>query len=352
MDRFIGLDAHSQSCTFAVLDERGRVLKTGVVETNGQSLVEFVKLVPGNRYLCLEEGNESQWLSEILRPYVSELAVVTCTKRRGNKNDTLDAEGLAERMRTGALGVPVFKPPAKFVALREMARSYAMLTNDVVRTKNRIKSFYHSRAVPVGSRREVYDAATREERLKLLRPATRTAVEPLCEVLDQLEAIKARMQEAFVRAAASHPDVSILRSAPGIGPVRAAQLLAVVVTPHRFRTSRQFWSYCGLGIVMRSSSDWTQAANGQWQRSSVQKTRGLNANHNHVCKAIFKDAATTVIAKMRTDPLFADYQRLLENGTKPNLAKLTLARRIASTTLAMWKKGESYNPEKYRRAKR
>ncbi len=26
------------------------------------------------------------------------------------------------------------------------------------------------------------------------------------------------------------------------------------MTPHRFRTKRQFWSYCGLGIVTRSSS--------------------------------------------------------------------------------------------------
>jgi hypothetical protein len=33
-------------------------------------------------------------------------------------------------------------------------------------------------------------------------------------------------------------------------------------------------------------------------------------------------------------------------GTKPNLAKLTLARKIAATVLAMWKKEERYTPEK------
>ena len=61
------------------------------VETNGESLVEYLRLVPGRRHLCLEEGTQSQWLSEILSPHVHELAVVWAEKRRGNKNDALDA---------------------------------------------------------------------------------------------------------------------------------------------------------------------------------------------------------------------------------------------------------------------
>jgi hypothetical protein len=34
----------------------------------------------------------------------------------------------------------------------------------------------------------------------------------------------------------------------------------------------------------------------------------------------------------------------LADGTKPNLAKLTLARKIAATVLAMWKHEEVYEP--------
>ena len=36
---------------------------------------------------------------------------------------------------------------------------------------------------------------------------------------------------------------------------------------------------CGLGIVMRSSSDWVQVPDGSWVRTPVQQTRGLNRNH-------------------------------------------------------------------------
>jgi transposase len=38
MERYIGLDAHATSCTFAVLSERGRRLDSAVVETNGRAL--------------------------------------------------------------------------------------------------------------------------------------------------------------------------------------------------------------------------------------------------------------------------------------------------------------------------
>jgi len=81
----------------------------------------------------------------------------------------------------------------------------------------------------------------------------------------------------------------------------------------------------------------------------VQQTRGLNYTHNRHLKAIFKGAATTVLMQWHDDPLYHDYQRLLAGGTKPNLAKVTLARKIAAIVLSMWKAGEVYHPVKHRK---
>jgi hypothetical protein len=39
-------------------------------------------------------------------------------------------------------------------------------------------------------------------------------------------------------------------------------------------------------------------------------------------------------------------EQLLAKGLRPELARLTLARKIAAITLAVWKKGERFNPEK------
>jgi hypothetical protein len=76
------------------------------------------------------------------------------------------------------------------------------------------------------------------------------------------------------------------------------------------------------------------------------QTRGLNRNRHPELNAIFKGAATTVIQQMASHPLHQDFQRMTDAGIKPNLAKLTLARRIAAATLAMWKHQEDYDPKK------
>lgn len=77
----------------------------------------------------------------------------------------------------------------------------------------------------------------------------------------------------------------------------------------------------------------------------MQQTRGLTRQHNHDLKDLFKGAATTVITQALDDPLYHDYERIVEAGSRPNLAKLTLARKIAATVLALWKKEEPYRPK-------
>ncbi len=55
-------------------------------------------------------------------------------------------------------------------------------------------------------------------------------------------------------------------------------------------------------------------------------------------------SATTVITQRNQDPIYGCYERLLDGGTKPTLAKLSLARMIAATVLRMWKDEKEYEP--------
>jgi transposase len=319
-----------------------------VVETNGQALVEHLKAIPGKRYVCLEEGAQSAWLYEILSPHAEEVVVTIVSKSRGQKDDQRDAFGLAERHRTGALEGKVFKEAGEYKALRELGRTHTMIVQDVVRVQNRIKALYRSRGVCV-SGKSVYSEKGREEFLEKLPDASRGAAKTLYAQYDAVEEIRRQAEKDLVKEAHRHPISRVLATCPGLGPIRVAQLIPIVVSPMRFRTKRQFWSYCGLGIVMRSSSDWIRKPDGGWVRSEVQQTRGLNLNHNHTLKTIFKGAATTVITQIETEPLHQDYQRLITAGTKPNLAKLTIARKLAAIALSMWKSKEKYDSTKHRK---
>jgi hypothetical protein len=75
--------------------------------------------------------------------------------------------------------------------------------------------------------------------------------------------------------------------------------------------------------------------------------RGLNRNHNHDLKNLFKGAALS--ASTRPGPLCDFYVALVEKGMRPSLARLTLARKMAAITLTMWKKGVSFDPKQLQR---
>jgi hypothetical protein len=49
VDKYIGLDVHAASTTFAVVGPSGKRLGTYVVETNGEALVEKLKSITGKR---------------------------------------------------------------------------------------------------------------------------------------------------------------------------------------------------------------------------------------------------------------------------------------------------------------
>ena len=75
--------------------------------------------------------------------------------------------------------------------------------------------------------------------------------------------------------------------------------------------------------------------------------RGLNPAHNHVLKDIFKGAA--LAASQRPGPLREFYARCVANGTKDYLARLSLARKIATLVLTLWKRGEVFDAQRLTR---
>ena len=98
--------------------------------------------------------------------------------------------------------------------------------------------------------------------------------------------------------------------------------------------------YSGLALETRVSGEY-RFAGGELQRSKKRATpRGLNENHNHDLKNVFKGATR---ASTSAGPFHDFYAGLLAKSMKPSMARLTLARKIAAITLAVWKKGARFD---------
>jgi transposase len=208
---------------------------------------------------------------------------------------------------------------------------------------NRLKAVYRGWGIPCGGT-QVYAPRYREEWLnKLPQSGVRRRAELLYQQLDGLQTLRREVRPELLEESRNHKAAKLLRRIPCIGPIRAARLIALMQTPHRFRSKRQLWTYSGLGIETHDSAQF-RFVGGQLQRSKKpQQLRGLNRNHNHEMKEIFKGAATR--ASCATGPFHDFYAALLTKGMKPEMARLTLARKIAAVTLTLWKKEERFDAE-------
>jgi transposase len=341
--KYIGMDVHKATTVIAVLNSAGRVLAEAIIETTSSTILQFIKSQRGTLHVTFEEGTQAAWLYDLIRPHVAN--VVVCDPRKiatqGNKADKADAKRLAELLRTNSL-TPVYHGEHSTRAVKELAESYSSVVEDSTRVKNRLKALFRGRGIDC-SGSAVYSADERKEWLaKLDSAAVRARAARLWTELDCLGILCEDAGRELVAEARKHAATKVLRSVPGIGPVRAAVILGAVSTPHRFRTKRQFWTYCGLGMVTKTTGEYI-LVNGHLCRSKNRPlVRGLNSNYNRALKEVFKSAAKTAAS----GPWKSGFDAMVADGIREPLALLTLARKIASTTLALWKKGERYDEKK------
>jgi transposase len=343
---YVGMDVHQASILIVVLNGAGKIVMQSVIETGAERVRGFLKQLRGKVYVTFEEGTQANWLHDVVRPLVTE--VVVCDPRHnkllqsGNKSDRVDAQKLAELLRNGSLKA-VYHGDHGMRTLKELVRTYDCLVSDTTRVMNRLKAIFRGRAIACGGH-EIYRQDRKEEwQAKLSEPGAKQRAGFLYEQLAALKPLRHKAKRAMVTAARRQAAYPWLLSVPQLGAVSVAQLMAVVGTPYRFRTKRQFWAYVGLAVVTCSSAD-HEVVNGVLRRRQRPiATRGLNRNHNHLLKRVFKSAATSAC---QSGPFKAAYDTRVQAGMDPSMARLTIARQLTAITLAIWKQGELFSPER------
>jgi transposase len=344
--KYIGLDVHQATISAAVLDAAGKLVMEAILETKAETILQLIRGLRGSLHVTFEEGTSAAWLHDLLKPHVTQ--VLVCDPRKnallkaGNKNDRIDARKLAELLYLNKLN-PVYHGEAGIRTLKELARSYLTITRDLTRVMSRLKAIYRSWAIPCAGQ-QVYAPRYRAEWLaKITEAGVRRRAELYYQQFDALAALRQEARRELLVEGRKHFAMKLLRQIPSIGPIRAALLIALMQTPHRFRTKRQLWAYCGLALKTYTSGEY-HFVGGQLQRSKkVLAIRGLNKNHNHDLKNIFKGAATRAAAV--AGPFQNFYEARIAHGMKPAMARLTLARKIAAITLLVWKKGVRFDAE-------
>src|ERR1700726_3779475 len=191
--KYIGLDVHQATISVAVLDSAGKLVMEAILETKAEAVLQLIHGLRGSLHVTFEEGTCAAWLHDLLKSHVTKVLVCDPRKnallKEGNKNDRIDARKLANLLRSGLLSA-VYHGENGVRTLKELARSYLAITQDLTRVMNRLEALYRSWAIPCAGQ-SIYAPRYRSEWLgKISEAGVRRRAELYYQQFDALAILR------------------------------------------------------------------------------------------------------------------------------------------------------------------
>ena len=326
-DYYISLDWSQAKMAIAILKRSSDETRVVELDSDVRRLKYFLRSLKGKKILTFEESTASQWLWVELHNHVDEIIVCdpyhNFLLSSGPKNDRIDAGKLLELLR-GSLLKPVFHCADVFMQYRKLISTYDDVVKTGVRWKNRRSAMLRAQ----GKGKQSYTLDSESDRFNLAIADSYIA---------QYEDAKKVYHERFKQFIGKSKTLRALLSIPGIGPVGAVRIAAVVVDPARFQDKGRFWSYCGLVKHHKMSGG----------RSYGKRS----PRYSRTLKCVFKTAALAVIESRGENSLRDYYDSLVLRGMASWNARNKVARKIAGLALSIMASGKLYQAGRFEKCK-
>jgi transposase len=336
---YVGLDLGSSSFQQATINHEGVKTMNRSFPTSEANLRSAFANLRGEIHVHLEAGELAPWAAAIIAPLVKR---VVCSHpkdnawiaRDGDKCDRVDAYKLAELLRINRFKQVHYAPDQPRRDFKQLVQHYDELTAHQARWKTKLKARLRMQGVIVTGERLFSRTGRTAVLARIKSRDVRTALKQLYEVLDQSVAAQEQARLLMLRAAQVFPEIKLLRTVPGVGPIGACRFSAYIHTPQRFSSKRKLWKYSRLSVSHRSS-------NGKpLRRPKLDYSSGCGRLKDVTRKAF------DVSQRLRSDNGFKrTYQRALETTHDKTHARLTVQRKILSTMRAIWISRTPYRDE-------
>lgn len=338
MVHYIGCDVHKKYSVFAGLDEGGRAMEARRVEHDREGYREYLASLPAGSPIAVETTGNWYWVIDEMEraghcPRLAHAAKSKLMMGQINKTDKLDASGLATLLRNGTLP-SVWIPAAELRDQRELPRMRLTLVQMRTALKNRIQATFAKYAIQFAGEGDLFGNRGRQammKRLPELPPETRRSVEQELKLLDDLARQIDLAEQRIHQVIAVTPEMQLLDSLPGIGPVLAITIALEVGDVSRFPDSAHLASYSGTVPRVSSSGGKTRFG----------RTR---PDVNHYLKRAFVEAANVVVLNQSRWPsrhVVRQYQRVMARQGHAR-AVVAVARHLAESAYWVLRKKEPY----------
>lgn len=339
---YIGLDLHATHSEFGVIDSTGRECQRHKLPTDPQVMGDWLDNLPAtHKFLAVEEGSPTQWVSWQLTDRVDEMVVCDPKEnfwisRSAKKTDRIDAVKLARLLRMGELRA-VWHPDQKNdrALFAAAAAHYLTMRREQVRVKHLVKNKFRRWGVLDVAGERVYSQQGRSSYLEQVSDELiAQQLMSLYTILDQTVEAQAEAKRRLYRCGNGYDEITEFQKMPGIGPLCAHLFSAIVQTPHRFPTVQKLWRWSALGITDHSS-------NGKplgYEKLDPNGRTEIKDISYRAWKAGAKQAN-------KSNEVKRFYKRSLDKSNTPTNARLNTQRKILKVLWTLWRKQVCYNPE-------
>jgi transposase len=333
----VGIDLHKDTMTICVLIRgSGEFAYRKIACKNREQIVEFFGSLSRPHTVAIEAVGFYRWLWELLEPIVQNLVLCDAAHARALagrrlKTDREDAMNVAELLAVGRLP-RAYAPPREVQILRDWTRQRNRLSRAHARALHGVKSIMNANNRPGPARLTssrlsgyltAYQSKLPERHVRMLWQHQRHLA-LLEEEIGMCEREIARALEVprFEALAA------LFYTAPGVGFVTAATVIAEIGDFARFDDGKAIGRYSGLTPTLYAS--------------------GGQERHGHICKTgprdlrwVLQQAAWTAI---RCDERFKRRWLKISRGSGKKAAAVAIARQLLVALWQMARRGAAYQP--------
>ena len=338
---FVGIDVHLKSWAVTILTDN-LFHKTFTQPACADTLSNYLNrnFPGGNYHTVYEAGFSGFWTHYKLRGMginniiINPADVPTTQKEKLQKDDPTDSRKLARSLRSGELKA-IYVPEPSTLEDRSLIRMRATLIKDMVRFKQRIKSFLHfyGIAIPLEFKKSGTHWSRRFmkwlDQVSLEHESGTQTLKILIQEVEQQRKLLLEVSQkirALSRSEKYATNMELIRSIPGVGFITAITFLTEIENIERFKNTDHFAGFVGL-VPNRHST-------GGKENNGNMTFRGQTALRKSLIESSWFAA--------RLDPAltmsFNGYVRRME----PNKAIIRIARKVLNRMYYVLKNKNKY----------
>jgi transposase len=332
----VGIDLGDRFSRYCILNGDSEVIEEGRMATT-QAALERHFAGEERWRMALECGTHSPWVSRLLESMGHEVVVANTRKIRAitaseSKNDRNDAERLA---RFAAYDVRLLSPIRHRSRQRQRDLNLLEARDALVRARTMLVNAARGLVKSTGGRLPKCSTESFGAKAAAAVPAEmEAAITPLLQQVATLTQQIRIMDREIAGLEKRYPEVTRLRTVPGVGPVIATAYVLTLNSPEAAPSSRAAGAF--LGLRPRQS-----------QSGESDPQHRISKTGNGYLRRLLVQAAQYVLGRFGPDSQLRRWGLRLAGSGGPRGKKravVAVARKLAVLLHHLWRSGQSYRP--------